>query len=83
VCISGVRKKDEDYAADDNETIAVPTDEDKAKADSDPFYKLEREAQDKEKARQSQPQLHQLLEFQEARKDTFSLSQSLRSTFRV
>jgi len=81
--VSGVRRKNEEYDAEDNETVAIPTDDEKAKLSANPFYKLERDSEDQEKARQTQPRLHQLIELQDSRKDTFSLSQQLRASFRV
>ncbi|RKO89444.1 CWC16 protein, partial [Blyttiomyces helicus] len=84
VIISGARKREEAYKPEDIGVIALQDETTTEKLSTDAFYKLEHEAQDKQKAVDRRPVITQLQEQSEQRwKDPYTASQKIRKRFRV
>jgi hypothetical protein len=81
--VAGGRRKYEEWSAEDNETVKLLDSEESAKLAKDPFYKLEYQNADKQKAIETAPQLEKLQDLQQTKQDDFLLNQLLRKSFRV
>ena len=82
--ISGAKKKIETWSPSSNETIEFLSDDQKIKLVEDPFYKLEHESKDKQKAKNNEPILQQLIDLSNQNSyDDFSASQMLRKRLRT
>ena len=83
VCIENVKRKVETWDANDAESIQLVSEEEAQKLAEDPFYKLEYQNKDVQKAQEVIPQLDKLIDFKEKYIDDFALSQLARKKFRV
>jgi len=81
--VSGAKRKEEKYDADDAQVINVMDVKEKKRLASDPLYKLEHAAKDKEAAKQKDNDLEQLLALRsEQYEDDYRSSRLIRSGFR-
>lgn len=85
VCISGVKRKEETWKADESIGVIKLIDEDEAeKLATDPFYKLEHAHEDKRKAKDNIPSLRKLSDLQDEQwNDDYKANYLLRKTFRT
>ncbi|KAG5455666.1 MAG: hypothetical protein BJ554DRAFT_4835 [Olpidium bornovanus] len=60
VVVAGARRKKEDFEPEDNETIRLTSEEEKARMAEDPFYVLEKRGEDERKAKEDIPKLTML-----------------------
>ncbi|KAJ3411888.1 hypothetical protein HDV05_001523 [Chytridiales sp. JEL 0842] len=80
--ISGARKREEEFSAEDAGTMELKDDAEAEKL-NDPMYKLEHGIADVQKAKEAAPVLSQLQDVNDKYwKDPFALSQKLRKRFR-
>eukprot|EP00742_Colponemidia_sp_Colp-10_P003163 GILJ01003371.1.p1 GENE.GILJ01003371.1~~GILJ01003371.1.p1 ORF type:complete len:344 (+),score=62.63 GILJ01003371.1:40-1071(+) len=83
IITEGARRKVEEWAAEDSETIDLSKiEEESAKRAVDAMYNLERDVEDKEKAATAKTRLTRLQDVQEAWKDDYDVSRLLRKKFR-
>lgn len=81
--VSGARRKNEDYEADDAQVLKLPDEKEKKRLLSDPLYKLEHSAADKETAKVQDDELQKLLDLRTAQyEDDYRSSRLVRSGFR-
>lgn len=78
VMFSGLRGKAESFSAADNDTIELPTDEEKQRRATDALFRLEHGERDKERASRDDDQLQQLYDIQKRQKDDYGANQALR-----
>ncbi|RLN55034.1 hypothetical protein BBJ28_00009034 [Nothophytophthora sp. Chile5] len=81
--VSGVRKKAEEFDAEQAETERVNNPEVAVRLHADPFYRLEHESEDKRAAGKRGKGLEELVELQDAQfKDDYASNSSLRAQLR-
>lgn len=82
--VSGGRKRNENWTAEDNETAPTLSNEELARLKENPLARVEHEVQDQRKAAKRVPQLQALKEAKDAAyRDDWSSSQQLRKRFRA
>ncbi|KAJ3052291.1 hypothetical protein HK097_006577, partial [Rhizophlyctis rosea] len=83
VIISGARKREEDYKPEDAGVIALQDEAEAEKLAADPFYKLEHDRGDEQKAEDARPVITQLREHNDKFwKDPYEASRMIRKRFR-
>lgn len=82
VIISGAERKNEEFDAEDAETLVLPADEERGKL-ADPFYRLEHEGEDLQKGKKAEPFLVRLQRSSDLKHaDDYSRNRSLRAEIR-
>eukprot|EP00252_Welwitschia_mirabilis_P008930 TRINITY_DN2119_c0_g1_i1.p1 TRINITY_DN2119_c0_g1~~TRINITY_DN2119_c0_g1_i1.p1 ORF type:complete len:313 (+),score=71.22 TRINITY_DN2119_c0_g1_i1:230-1168(+) len=82
VIISGAERKIEEYSADDAETIALPSEEERGKL-ANPFYSLEHGGEDLQKAKEAEPYLIRLQRTSDQKHgDDYARNKALRAELR-
>jgi coiled-coil domain-containing protein 130 len=84
VCVSGLRKKVEEWTPQPEDHVAqLVTPEEQYRLQEDPFYRLEHAREDQQRAREEAPRIEQLLQLREERsRDDFAANSLLRKRLR-
>nr|KAJ3421220.1 hypothetical protein HK105_004212 [Polyrhizophydium stewartii] len=82
--ISGARRRETEYDAEDIGVIDLKDDKYRAKLADDALFKLEHETADAQRAQEARPRIEQLMDHSDQFwKDPYTLSQKLRKRFRT